>query len=359
MKIFKPTFQDKNGNTRETEHYYLRHRSRRYPLHVSDLRVAETKARALIATLELGKDPARVDKAKNSAIRALVNLFVSEIRPNASEHHRTLYKARLIKVITGTKASTLAQFTAEKVKRWLVNAKIALRTKQHYTRALKQFGKWLALRGDTAGNVFETLPAITGIEAGRVLERRALTEDEIDKLLASTAKLKRRRCRLRGPDRVMLYRVVMATGFRREEVGSLTRRSFHLDASPPYVEVAAKDTKNKQAAFQPLPQQLADDLKEWLEGKPKDPTRPVFPISGMKTAKMLRADLKAAGIEVKKNGRVVDFHALRTTFGTRMALANVPLALAQRLMRHSDPRLTASVYTVAQLSDLAREVEKL
>ena len=56
---------------------------------------------------------------------------------------------------------------------------------------------------------------------------------------------------------------------------------------------------------------------------------------------------------------VVDWHALRTTYGTRLAVANVPLALAQKLMRHCDPRLTANVYTVAQLSDLAREVEKL
>ena len=44
-------------------------------------------------------------------------------------------------------------------------------------------------------------------------------------------------------------------------------------------------------------------------------------------------------------GRKVDFHALRNTFTTKLARAGVPQRLVQELMRHSDPRLTAMVYT--------------
>ncbi len=40
-------------------------------------------------------------------------------------------------------------------------------------------------------------------------------------------------------------------------------------------------------------------------------------------------------------------------------MKGVPLALAMTLLRHSTPHLTARVYTVAQLSDLSKEVEKL
>jgi len=40
----------------------------------------------------------------------------------------------------------------------------------------------------------------------------------------------------------------------------------------------------------------------------------------------------------------VDVHAMRTTFGTNLSRAGVPLRTAQAAMRHSDPRLTANVY---------------
>jgi hypothetical protein len=72
------------------------------------------------------------------------------------------------------------------------------------------------------------------------------------------------------------------------------------------------------------------------------------------------ADLKRAGIpKLDPRGRVLDVHSLRTTFGTHLALAGVPLTTAQKLMRHADPKLTANVYTDAQLLDLHGAVEAL
>ena len=45
------------------------------------------------------------------------------------------------------------------------------------------------------------------------------------------------------------------------------------------------------------------------------------------------------------DGRVLDFHCLRVTFVTRLGRAGVPLVQAQKLARHSDPKLTSNVYT--------------
>ena len=42
-------------------------------------------------------------------------------------------------------------------------------------------------------------------------------------------------------------------------------------------------------------------------------------------------------------GRVVDFHALRHTFGTLLAKAGVSMQVSQPAMRHSTPTLTANV----------------
>ncbi len=47
------------------------------------------------------------------------------------------------------------------------------------------------------------------------------------------------------------------------------------------------------------------------------------------------------------------------SFISHLALSGVPLAVAQKLARHSDPRLTANVYTHLGLADLARAVEAL
>jgi len=74
---------------------------------------------------------------------------------------------------------------------------------------------------------------------------------------------------------------------------------------------------------------------------------------------MLRGDLEAAGIPSEQDGRVVDFHALRTTYATSLARLGVNLQTAQALMRHSDPKLTARTYTKLGITDLGQAVARL
>lgn len=58
-----------------------------------------------------------------------------------------------------------------------------------------------------------------------------------------------------------------------------------------------------------------------------------------------REDLAAAGIEEEDaRGRRVVLHSLRHTLCTMLATSNVPMAFAQRLMRHRDIKLTAEAY---------------
>ena len=74
---------------------------------------------------------------------------------------------------------------------------------------------------------------------------------------------------------------------------------------------------------------------------------------------MLAADLADADIKSEQDGRRVDFHALRTTHITQLALAGVPLVVAQKLARHSTPSLTANAYSVFGSPELQQAVEKL
>jgi len=66
------------------------------------------------------------------------------------------------------------------------------------------------------------------------------------------------------------------------------------------------------------------------------------------------------GIEQRDGaGRVVHFHAFRKTFQTLGMRAGVNQRSAQALLGHSDPALTANVYTAVASLELHREVAKL
>jgi len=71
-----------------------------------------------------------------------------------------------------------------------------------------------------------------------------------------------------GPDRAMVYALAAGTGFRREELRTLTPERFNLDSDPPTVRVLACYAKNGNQAVQPLPHALADRLVLWLDLKP-------------------------------------------------------------------------------------------
>jgi len=55
----------------------------------------------------------------------------------------------------------------------------------------------------------------------------------------------------------------------------------------------------------------------------------------------------------------VDIHALRHTYATRLARANVPLQKAQKLLGHSDPKLTAEIDAHLEVEDLRADRERL
>jgi integrase len=50
---------------------------------------------------------------------------------------------------------------------------------------------------------------------------------------------------------------------------------------------------------------------------------------------------------------------LRVCYATRLARAGVSLVQAQKLLRHSDPKLTANIYTRLRLDDAHAAVAKI
>ena len=71
----------------------------------------------------------------------------------------------------------------------------------------------------------------------------------------------------------------------------------------------------------------------------------MFP-NGIPRASRLRVDAERNGIAYRDElGRYADFHAFRYTWATFLQRNGVAQRFAMKLMRHSDIRLTAKVYT--------------
>ena len=179
-----------------------------------------------------------------------------------------------------------------------------------------------------------------------------------------------------GRERALMYRTLVLTGLRKGELASLTVGQLDSGGPVAYVILEAKDEKNRQGSEIPLRADLAAETEAWIAQRLADlqadcrrrgmpvPSRlsastPLFRVpSGL--TRILDRDLAAAGIPKRdERNRVIDVHALRTTFGTHLCAAGVPLRTAQAAMRHSKPELTANVYTDPKLLDIAGAVEAL
>jgi integrase len=186
----------------------------------------------------------------------------------------------------------------------------------------------------------------------------------------------RERLELLGRERALIYKCLVLSGLRKGELASLTVAHLQLDEDEPYLTLDPAAEKNRQGNDIPLRPDLAADLRDWLADKlarlqeearqagapiparlPAD--TPLFTVP-RRLERILDRDLRLAGIPKRDDrGRTLDVHALRTTFGTLLSKGGVPLRTAQAAMRHSDPRLTANVYTDPRLLDVAGALDTL
>ena len=128
------------------------------------------------------------------------------------------------------------------------------------------------------------------------------------------------------------------------------------------VNVAAAYSKRRREDTLPLRAETCSALEAFFAGKM--PGAKAF--GGRykqltdKTAKMIEADLAAAGIAyTDAQGRYRDFHALRHTTGSWLAANGVHPKIAQAIMRHSTIDLTMSRYTHILRGQEAAAVAKL
>lgn len=108
----------------------------------------------------------------------------------------------------------------------------------------------------------------------------------------------------------------------------------------PYVELPGSMTKSGKPETVPLVTEVAAALAK-ARGEPGESIFAEIPDMGL-----FRTDLAAAGIaEEDERGRVVVVHSLRHSLATMLAQSKVAPAIAMKIMRHRDIRLTLQHYT--------------
>lgn len=278
--------------------------------------------------------------------------------------HAQHIKGVLARLLADASVASVGDISPDQVRAALgrLKAKRSARTANHAIGAIKAFATWL----EQAGRIKECPKGLAGLapyneKADRKRVRRALTFGELERLLTTTeaapaiyiyghTKSKHSKIAVTGPARAALYRLAMGTGFRANELRSLTPESFKLDGLEPTVTIGAKHTKNGKDAIQPITPELAADLKRYVDTG--EPGKPVLIVPD-RTAEMLKADLERAGISYRDGAeRVVDFHALRGTYITHLIQNGANPKVVQVLARHSTITLTMDIYCQAGDKDL-------
>src|SRR5208283_1335560 len=145
-------------------------------------------------------------------------------------------------------------------------------------------------------------------------------------------------------DRGIIYFTAARTGLRQEELKQMKWGDLNLDAEVPFVVVRDYAAKNKKQESVQLVPEIVEALTAHRPAGCAG-TEVVFP-NGIPRARRLTLDAEANGIPYRDElGRYADFHSLRYTWATFLQRNGVAQRFAMKLMRHSDIKLTAKVYT--------------
>jgi integrase len=308
-------------------------------LGVSDKQVAQQKLNKLIQELEhesAGLIPAKAEReAAQSPLLDLVSEYVNELTVlGRSGDHLRHVNTRLRRLVRECHWARLADVTPGSFQLWRKEqASKAPKTLNEYLATLSAFWTWLRKQSRVSVNPFELVER-TDTRGKERVQRRALSDAQVVQLLQAAGKNQ------------LAYMLPLYAGLRRNEVKTLCWSNLVLGESGGLLRIHAAVNKNRKEQALPLHRELAEVLQQQ---KPADSkTDDLVVVNGVPKMKEFRQDLEKAGIPfLDERGHRMDYHALRTTFITRLSIMKVHPRLAMELARHSDMRLTMKTYTDA------------
>jgi integrase len=392
MRVFKTTYKDRNGQTQESAKWYIEFRDhqeiiRRLPA-FTDKKQSEELGRKIeklvayrstndqpdlalsrwletmppslrekLAEIDL-LDPQRI--AASKALAGHLTDYKQFLLDKANtQKHVDLTVNRIQYLFDQTKVVFMQDLSPSTIQAFLASLKKDGRSNSscnHYLRAIKMFCNWLVKDRRIPFNPLACL-SLMNEKVDRKHQRRALTLDEIQRLLTTTGNGAIYQG-IEGTERRMIYLLALTTGLRASEIKSLTRAGFDFSSEPAKVTVKAAYTKNGDDAVLPLRPDVAEELKSYLANKL--PTADAFRMPKIThLAQMVRFDLDAAEIMHTTDLGIIDFHSLRHTFLSMLAKSGVHPKVAQALARHSTITLTMDRYTHVYMGEQTEALAKL
>ena len=244
---------------------------------------------------------------------------------SVSKHINSTHRC-IVQVFSDVNINSLTDIRRETIERWVANEVQKQErtpcTINYYLATVKAFVQYLEDIELLSKNPLKSIRKLNP-EIGQRKKRRAMTADEVKRLLDIAASDNPTRAWKAG-ERMLIYRLLIGTGLRSMELSLLTPNQ--IDFEHCLLRVEAAKTKNKKADVLPLRADLVQSLKEWVALHNIQPQEYIFHYHRDSIRVSFYHDLKAAGIErIGTDGRSLDVHALRKTFGTMLAKAGVPL----------------------------------
>ncbi|MCL2639495.1 MAG: tyrosine-type recombinase/integrase [Phycisphaerales bacterium] len=315
---------------------------------------------------------------KTPILTHLADFMVS--RQGRATSHLYIYQVqtRIERIIAGIKATRLHELDVVAIDRFLTAEKLEGHTRNEYISNIKAFSRWAFESKRLRDDPLALLRKVPKGKIKVVHPRRALSLDQLSQLLDAAVRrplletmtvrtgknqkqqianvhprVQAKMNRL-GQERKHCYLIAYWAGLRRSEVKALRWSDIKLDSEPLHIQLRAEATKAKRPDPVALHPQLVEALRAARHAETKPEDRVVRTVPDMKT---FRADLRLAGIdEGTQETGFVDFHSLRKTISTQMAIAKVSQRVRQSHMRHTNPSLTENTYMDQRLLPVAQEL---
>ncbi|MCC7014868.1 MAG: site-specific integrase [Planctomycetes bacterium] len=364
----------------------------------TDRRAAERMRSQIIAKRDLEAGGLGAVEGQSMLLVDLSSAYLSDLRTRVGNSQYVNVKLRLehtLAALSAQRVRDLRVIDVLKLRAERVNAGASNRTANCDVAALRAMLNWAVQSQLIAESPLRGIKRLPDGEANQVCRRRAMTEDETRSFLAAARvdderndialadrRMKSRiEWRSRGVTfrrssqaprvpQTLLFEFLVSFGARYGEARTLAWADVDLHSRT--ATLRAENTKSHRARCVPISRAFAAELVELRElhgrvlGRDAKGRDHVF-LSP--EGKPLREDtvncmrvfdrlLEAAGIaRVDQIGRKLDIHALRGTCASTLARRGVGIAIAQKLLGHSSPTLTAKHYLRLELDDVREAIE--
>lgn len=239
---------------------------------------------------------------------------------------------------------------------------LAASTRQRMLSTLRGFCSYLVRRGLlTADPSLEPELKVSNSSTGEIL---GFTEADIDLLVVAAGRVPTPREHARWPTRdIAIIRTLHECGLRVGEICTATIATYDTKGEQPILRI--RDAKGGKHRVAPVPSPAVTAIDDWLTERAEilgapTPRDTLFvrsdgrPLNQQFIDRTLRSLARLAGIATPEGAMA---HALRHSYGDRLARRGVALPIIQQLMGHADPR-TTSLYTAVHAQDLTHALRE-